>query len=450
MRSAPEPGPTGRRRRRAFSVLALNLLGFALTIAAFYPGIMTLDARYMYNDIAKNFLGDWQSPAMTVLWAWIDPLAPGPASMFLFTAGLYWLAFTLIGLTLARYTAIALLLPFLALSPPAFLLVGIIWRDVLFAVVWLFAVALVFGHDPRKLTARAAQGLALLLIMFGVLLRPNAAPAAPLLAVYALWPDRWSLKRALIAYLPSLLVVVALVPLVYYALLGATRQHPLHALFVFDLGGISHFAGENRFPAQWTAREHALIVGGCYQPDKWDLYWYIEPCRFVMQRLEGEKIFGTPLLFAAWVRAILDHPAAYLRHRTAYTANFLTGTNLVMWTQDIERLEMPVLADRALAQALLALHDRLRPTWLFKPATWLVLCLILCALAWRRRSCPLNACVIGLCGSAAVYVATYAVLGVASDYRYGYFAVLAALVGGVVLLSAGAARRWSSVAGKEA
>ncbi|HXF88583.1 MAG TPA: hypothetical protein VNK48_09545 [Xanthobacteraceae bacterium] len=447
MPSAPESGPPGRMRRRALAVLALNLLGFALTILVFCPGIMTLDARYMYTDIGKKFLGDWQSPAMTVLWALIDPLAPGPASMFSLTAALYWLAFTLIGLTLARYSAVALALPFLALSPPAFLLVGIIWRDVLFAAVWLLAAALVFDLDTRKLVARTVQGLAIALIMFGVLLRPNAAPAAPLLAAYVLWPAHWSLKRALLSYLPALVVFVALVPLVYYVLLGATRQHPLHGLFVFDLGGISHFAGENQFPLQWTAREHELLVSGCYQPDKWDIYWYIEPCRFVMQRLEGEKIFGTPAMLAAWGRAVLKHPGAYARHRAAFMTNFLTGTNLVMWTQDVERPEQPAFADRATVQTLLAIEARLRPTWLFKPATWLVLCAALCALAWRRRASPIGAFIIGLCGSAAVYVATYAVVGVASDYRYGYFAALAGIVGSVALVSALAGGRWHAQRG---
>jgi hypothetical protein len=315
----------------------------------------------------------------------------------------------------------------------------------MFAAVWLLAAALVFDIDARRLASRAAQGLALALIMFGVLLRPNAAPAAPVLAAYALWPANWSMKRALIGYLPGLFGFVALVPVVYYVVLGATRQHPLHALLVFDLGGISHFARENQFPLQWAAREQELLVTRCYQPDKWDIYWYIEPCRFVMQRLEGEKIFGTSEMFAAWARAVRKHPGAYVQHRAAFMANFLTGTNLVMWTQDIERPGTPVLADRALAQALLAIHDWLRPTWLFKPATWLLLCVALCLLVWRRRASPIGAGVIGLCGSAAVYVATYALVGVASDYRYAYFATLAGLVGAAALLSALAGGRWNAV-----
>ena len=43
---------------------------------------MTYDAKFVYEDIAKHTLGDWQSPAMTVLWRLIDPIAPGSGSMF--------------------------------------------------------------------------------------------------------------------------------------------------------------------------------------------------------------------------------------------------------------------------------------------------------------------------------------------------------------------------------
>jgi hypothetical protein len=42
-------------------------------------------------------------------------------------------------------------------------------------------------------------------------------------------------------------------------------------------------------------------------------------------------------------------------------------------------------------------------------------------------------------------VATYAVVGVASDYRYGYFAALAGLVGGAALLCAVAGGRGRAV-----
>src|SRR5262249_61855495 len=104
----------------------------------------------------------------------------------------------------------------LAFMPPAFFFVGMIWRDVLFAVIWLVAAALVFAAADRPVRLRASvQALALLLIALGVLLRPNAVVAAPLLAAYVIWPMRFDLKRMAIVFLPSLFLFSALVPVFY-------------------------------------------------------------------------------------------------------------------------------------------------------------------------------------------------------------------------------------------
>ena len=110
----------------------------------------------------------------------------------------------------------------------------------------------------------------------------------------------------------------ALVPLVYYGALNAKKENPLHSVFVFDLGGISHFAKENQFPVTFTPEQNALLINGCYQPTLWDIYWNRDPCKFVMAKLEGEKIFGTPALSSAWLRAVTAHPIAYLQHRAAF------------------------------------------------------------------------------------------------------------------------------------
>lgn len=443
MQSGPEDAATTHNSRpRTIAALALCALGYALTVYVFYPGIMTYDARYIYSYMLESRYEDWQSPVMILLWGLINPIAPGPGSMFLLIATTYWLAFALLALTMARRSWFAVLLPLLALSPPAFMLVGVIWRDVLFAAVWLLAAGLVFAGTDRKGSLQVwIKTVALLLIAFGVLLRPNAVPAAPILAAYVLWPLRWKLKHTLLSFLPALAVSFALVPIVYYGLIGATKKNPLHQIVVFDLGGITHFAKENQFPVAWSPAETALLTERCYQPTEWNYYWNIGPCQFVMHRLEQEeKLFGTSRLAAAWREAIIKHPIAYLQHRLTFMMTFLTGTNLTMWVLDIEHPPDVVFADRPAFRALLTLHAALHSTWLFKPATWLLLCLAFCVLAWRRRDSASGAFVLGVCGSAAIYVASYFLVGVASDYRYAYWAVLAALSGGAVMLPRTAAR----------
>jgi hypothetical protein len=416
-------------------IAAMTAMGFALTLYVFYPGVMTFDALYIYKDMAKGFFGDWQSPVMIVLWSLVDPIAPGTGSILLLTVTLYWLAFGVVALTIARRSPwLALMLPLLALSPPAFVFVGIIWRDVLFAIAWLLAAAFVFAVADRGWKLRVpVQAIGIGLLAFGVLLRPNALAAAPILAAYILWPAHFPWKRAAILYVPAALGLFGLVQVVYYDVLGATRQQPLHPIMVFDLGGISHFAKKNMFPGSWTADETALITHGCYQPIAWDIYWTQEPCLFVMEHLEREKLFASPALTDAWKRAIVSHPTAYLQHRATFMWMFLTGANLTMWTRDLDDTSKIIFADNPRLMALKALHDALKPTPLFRTGTWLLLNAAVWLFAWRRRDMPTGAFALGVCGSAIVYMMTFLAVGVATDFRYAYWAVLAGLTGAIAV-----------------
>ena len=95
-------------------------------MAAFYPGYMT-ERRHLRLLLRQGMAlrrlaiaGDEHR-----LRRLIDPLAPGAASMFLLIAALYWLGFGLFALTVARRSVgAALLVPLLALAPPAFMLLG--------------------------------------------------------------------------------------------------------------------------------------------------------------------------------------------------------------------------------------------------------------------------------------------------------------------------------------
>jgi hypothetical protein len=427
------------RRLLFAAVAALLAAGYGLTLWTFYPGVMTWDAKFVYGDIAKGTMGDWQSPVMTWLWGLIDPIAPGSGSMFLLIATSYWLGFGLISFSLAAQARRgALLLAILALMPPAFAFVGIIWRDVLFATCWLLAASVAFAVSGRPSPIRPAHLLALVLVAVGVLLRPNALLAAPILAAYAAWPARFYLRRTAILFVPAAVGCFAIVQLVYYGALGATPQHPLQSIMIFDLGGISHFAKQNQYPVDWSDAENARLLNTCYQPTQWDIYWRLEPCDFVMGKIEREKaLFGTSAIPKAWLLAIVRHPLAYLQHRLAFMWNFLAADNLTMWLADVDHPTQQVFPDRAAFTALVSVHDRLKPTPLFRAGSWLLACIVLCGLGWRRSGTRAGAFVLGVCGSATIYVMTFLFVGVASDFRYGYWAVLAAIAGSVVLACGG-------------
>ena len=335
--------------------------GYALTLLVFYPGYSTVDARYVYAEAQAWQFGDWQSPVMAVLWRLVDPIAPGSLSMFLLAATLYWLSFGLLALVAVRRVLwLGLVPPLLAFVPPAFFFVGLVWRDILFGIIWLFAAVLALVAAERAGRLRIIiQAFALLLVALGVLLRPNAIFAAPFLAAYAVWPTRFDVRRMAIVFLPAVVLSYALVPLVYYGVLDAKRQNPLHSILVFDLGGTTHFTGENQFPVTWSAEQTALLTSKCYDPVRWDSYWHVPPCPFVMQRLErpDDIVFGTPRLVAAWWQAVSAHPLAYLRHRATFMWQFLARSNLVLPVWDWLDPASSYGHSRTFTP-LVALHDR--------------------------------------------------------------------------------------------
>jgi hypothetical protein len=434
------PAEPDRPARLLLAIVTVLLAaGYAFTLWIYYPGAMTWDAKYVYQDIAKGFYGDWQSPVMTWLWGLIDPIAPGSAGMFLLIATTYWLGFALPSFALVgRGHRSALLLPPLGLTPPAFVFVGTIWRDVPSSSCWLIAAGIAFIVAGRPTPMRLlAQLLALVLVALGVLLRLNAVIAAPILAAYVIWPDRFSLRRTALLYVPAAIILLLLVQIVYYGVLGATRQNALQSIMIFDLGGISHFAHENQYPVEWSEAENKQLLDSCYQPTEWDIYWRLEPCQFVMHKIEREKgLFGTPAIPKAWFLAIARHPIAYLEHRSAFMWNFLAGSNLTMWTADVEHPPQRIFLDRPMFTALVSLHDALKPTPLFRAGLWLFLCIAVCGFAWRRSDTCESAFALGTCGSSVIYVLSYYPVGVASDFRYAYWAVVAGLVGAVVVTTA--------------
>ncbi|MFL6799946.1 MAG: hypothetical protein ACJ8F3_21350 [Xanthobacteraceae bacterium] len=421
----------------AWMMLLLIAASYVVTVLLFYPGYVTVDAQYVYAEAKAWQFGDWQSPVMGALWRLLDPIAPGAPIMFLLTITLYWAAFALLGLVAARRMPwLALATPVIAFLPPAFFFIGLIWRDILFGVIWLFAAVIAFAVAERPLRQRLpVQTLAFLFVLLGVLLRPNSVLAAPFLLIYIASPARLHWKTSVAAFAPLLVLCILIVPAVYYGMLGAKRQNPLHSILVFDLGGITHFTGENQFPTAWSADETALLTTRCYDPVRWDSYWHVPPCPFVMQRLErpDDLIFGTPRLPQAWRHAVLAHPLAYLTHRASFMWQFLARSNLVLPVWDWEKPNA-TYGQTPLFRRFVGLHDILQPTWLFRPGLWLLLALAVVGLGWRARGNAAGLFALSVSASGVVYVMSFFPLGVAADFRYAYWCVLAALAGAIALL----------------
>ena len=185
-----------------------------------------------------------------------------------------------------------------------------------------------------------------------------------------------------------------------------------------------------------------MLLNSCYQPTLWDIYWRLEPCDFVMRKVEREKgLFGTSAISRAWLRG---HPAPS-RCLSAAPLGIHVEFSRRRQSDDVDcgrrasddRTSLPI-APRF--NAMVSAHDMLKPTPLLRAGFWLLVCIVVCGVSWRRSAPREAAFALGVCGSAAVYVLSFSAVGVASDFRYGILGRAGGIAGGVVVLSGGAKR----------
>jgi len=154
----------------------------------------------------------------------------------------------------------------------------------------------------------------------------------------------------------------------------------------------------------------------------------------VMKRLEGqdtesngEVIFGTSRLTNAWLAAVTAHPVAYLRHRASHFWRLMTGANLTLELYRINDPSRSSLVEHRPFKIVLALHDALKSTFLFRLGFWLAVAAAVGMLGWPLRQTSAGAFAVGVAASAVVFIGTFFLVGVAGDFRYGYWCVLACL-----------------------
>jgi hypothetical protein len=420
--------------------LTVCVIGFGFCFIAYYPGMLSPDSISMMSQARDLSFTDWHSPVMPLLWAGLYRLAPGPQGMLALLLAFYWGAvFLLAGAAaqIERHVAPAMLIA--GFMPFTINFAGTLWSDVLTATSWLICSALVFSVEIRRQPLSIMrQGAAWALFLIGGLARPNALFAAVPLGLY-LWQSpgpTHKAKRALIAFL--LLAGLWLAGwTISYPMLNAKKFYPIHSIVTFDLAGISHFSGRNYLPLQWNAEETAKIVSSCYTPQAWNEYAWGE-CSFVWRRLRDEGLWGSGELWRAWLDAVEAQPLAYLRHRSAHFWYFITADEYLFHegnsAEEVRRRDEDNFGFKRLREYVLDMRWR----FMFRPILWIALacaCLIAarpCAPASRRFVSAVSL-------SSLVYLGTYFLVGVASNFRYAYWAVLATSACLVVLACEAAA-----------
>jgi hypothetical protein len=380
-----------------------------------------------------------------------DALWPGAALFIIFQTTL--IAGALIALlTLGHrvgWVCVVLCAAF-ALTPQLLIYRSIVWKDVLFAgstVAGFAAMARAaagWSNAPRRLVWTGVSGLLLVLATLtrqnGAVVLPFAALAIGLIAGRS--EARGGYRRGILHGAAFLLATAAI------AVAGAAALNaridpdaevgsPWRALHAYDLVNALSLEPKMALPvmhAHDPLLERVLRTQGvkAYSPVRADGLEAV---------LDKARVFGAvePPLDAQWRDLIVHQPLLYLRARArTFGWVFLTPDHeqcLLVYTG----VDGPAdgMAEAGLTRRQSAWDDTLAdsamllaPTPIYSHAAYAGLAVLLLGLLlWRRRAPDLA--VAGLLGASLSFVASFAVISIACDYRYLYAIDIAAIASAV-------------------
>jgi hypothetical protein len=410
------------------------MVGATVIVVLFHPGFMSPDSL---NQLLQGRTGNYTNqhpPVMSWLLGRFDHLLAGhgPTGMLAFHALLLWSGLALLASQLFEgrnglvwMAAVGFFPPVLALSAP-------IWKDVSMAAALTLAMGLLLAAD--RTGSRSYLWASLPPLFYAWAVRQNAMVAVVPLALLwsaALARGHQPPHRVLVASVAalSLLGGFALTAgAIQGSLTGHRDFHNGQTIPLFDLQAMSLLTHQNLMPPYELAENPNLnleTMQRLYLPYSCNPILY-GPDAALSLTSDPAKLKE---LYRTWLRAILDHPMAYLRHRLGFAGQLLAvGREHVFYpfhegvdANDLGVVWHPSRAVRWVITGLRAIQD----TFVFRGWFYvLLLTLELAACFWLRA--PLAPWC--LAASGLFYALSLIPTAPGADFRYLLWPVVAALV----------------------
>jgi hypothetical protein len=403
-----------------------------------FPGQLVFDSEQQLAQALSRHYGDWHPPVMAFVWTYLIKLSGSRAGLLALHQGLHWLGF---GLTAdgchraaMKRRAWAILV---AGAFPFFLIYDKIYlKDVGMGSAFVAAFGLIFWFRVQdRTTPWWAYLLAGMCLLYGGLIRTNSVFAmGPLIYFYCRRGRSFSSAKIIGCSILVLAIGVPLSGWINHRLIGAKSQDPLQSLQIFDLMGIAVHAGDARV---WGDRSPALdSIENCYTPYWWDTFGPWGSCQDIRRQIGASADIDTvdqdqvSQRGRLWRRAILQHPWGYAAHRLSHfnSCIYFLVPSLHLRYANAAWILKP-FSERKIRL------DYLKRNFLFWPVFWIAVGLGGAAFVKVRTQSPTTTGAAKLLMiSGLFYSAAYLPIGVATDYRYHYWSIVAILLG--VILAA--------------
>lgn len=439
------------RTRSCLIVATVGVFAFAVTLYLTAPGWMSRDSGTQLAQARSLALLDDHPPLMALIWHYTDRVLPGPLGMLVLIAALYWTGLTAIFASLdgpVAVRSIALLLA--GAYPPAAANLPCIWKDSLMHGALLLGLACLATAGARSRRTRwLLSALGVIAFMVAIGARHNGAAAVwpffmlPILALPVLQRAP-VLLRWLVAAAASLVLTLVLTLGLGKALEPLAKKTEFwQNIPVFDLAGMSLVAGEVLVEPQAGVLTRGMglrEIGAKFNPRYVNSLYYCLPfkgkrCVPVFQRtLDPAKL---QRLKANWLKAVIHHPGAYLKHRWRVADRLLgDGAPGLYFVQPAPltpfALDYPV-PDRT--RRLLSWIDAQFGSLWFLPWVYVVLSVLLLPVAVFRHVRGAPALPILILISGLSYIASGVLTTGTSDFRYTVWMIACSVLSFGVLIS---------------
>lgn len=218
--------------------LAICGISFFIQILMFCPGFLTADGVEALRQARAWVFSDWHPPIMSLVWAGLDHLVPGPLGMLLFHLSVFWSAIFILMVSWAthgRNKAWVGMLILLGFLPPILGHLGIILKDVGLGVCLLLSFAIL--HYSYFAKAKKTAYFALLPLFYSLSVRHNAFVSVIPFVVWMAMIVGTQKNRVRLSIL--FIAGLFLSGHVLNQVLVDQKTYPIQQLFTYDLSGIS-------------------------------------------------------------------------------------------------------------------------------------------------------------------------------------------------------------------
>ena len=420
------------------------LLGFALALAAFWPGYMSWDSAYQWWQARQDAFDSVHPPLMAMIWQLSDRVVPGPGGMFALQAALLWSALAMFAAALPLRPGVrAAVVLGLGFWPPLFALLPHVWKDLWTLAGFAWALALL-AHDLRA-PHRGWRFGALLALAFACAFRHNAITGALPLLAWIGWREL-TLRRPKAPWPGQALRSV---------LIGAVLAVPVWALAALPSldARVKHTEKVWSVVTLWDAAAVSLAEGALvYPPELVDPTLTLDELRGKFVDYSNTSVYETGKLrhsfdgpYTPAQREALDalawslprdHAPAYFAHRWRL-AQLLLGWDRAALPDGLVLMpglhaydDNPPVAPQsgALHARVLAALQAMVDTPLFAGWIYLLVCVgVMLAGARRMARHPPAGLAAAVAASSLAYALPLALASGSAEFRYLAWPVLATL-----------------------